>query len=80
MSARPTWRWSTEQVPEQPDPCPATAFMSHGRERCSATRGVIDTACACTLIGTRWCKDFEMDEEVPLLISMGVVKLLGSVI
>ena len=35
------------------DPFPVTAFLSHARERCSATIGVIDTGCARTLDGTR---------------------------
>ena len=104
-------------------------FLSHGRERCATTNGVIDTACARTLAGTHWFEKFEvelkrhatpeemvpdnetfrfgpgavkkssravifpvavgqnvfllraslLDEEVPLLISMGVVKQSVSV-
>ena len=45
----------TEDLP----PFPVTTFLSHGRERCAPTSGLIDTACARTLAGTRWFEKFE---------------------
>ena len=125
-----SWEETEEQVTEEPHPFPVAAFLSHEREQCSATSGVIDTSCARILAGTRSFENFEdelkkhatpvevvpdnetfrfgpgavkkssravifpvavgqnvfslrtslLDEEVPLLISMGVVKQPESVI
>ena len=38
-----------------------TTLMSHVRERCGVTSGVIDTACARTLVGTRLLENFEVE-------------------
>ena len=119
-----------EHVIEGPPPFLVTTFLSHGRERCPTTSGVIGTACGRTVAGTRWFEKIAvelkkhattvevvpnnetfrfgpgavkmssravifpvavgqtvfllraslLDEEVPLLVSMGVLKQLGSVI
>ena len=53
------WEETEEQVTEEPHPFLVTTFLSHGRERCGTTSGVIDTACARTLAGTRWFGKFE---------------------
>ena len=103
------WVETEEQATEEPHQFPPKTLLSHGRERCATTSGVIGTACARTLAGTRWFEKFEielkrhatpvevvpdkkrygldmewdnefllraslLDEEVPLLITMGVVK------
>ena len=39
---------------EESHPFPVTTFLSHGRAQCAIASGVIDTACARTLAGTRW--------------------------
>ena len=46
---------------EEPRPFPVTTFFSHGRERCASTSGVIDTACAPTVAGTRWFEKVEVE-------------------
>ena len=48
---------------EEPRPFRVTTSLSHGRERCATTSGVIDTACARTLAGTRWFEKFEVELE-----------------
>ena len=55
------WEETEEQMTEEPHPFPVTAFLTHRRERCSATSGGIDTACARTLAGTRWFENFEVE-------------------
>ena len=40
---------------------PIITFLSHGQERRATTSGVIDTACARTLAGTRWFEKFEVE-------------------
>ena len=55
------WEETEEQVTEEPHPFPVTTFSSHGRERCATTSGVIHTACARTLAGTRWFEKFEVE-------------------
>ena len=43
------WEETEEHVTEQTPPFPVTTFLSHRRERCASTSGVIDTACERTL-------------------------------
>ena len=38
-----SWEETEEQVTEELHPFPVAAFLSHEREQCSATSGVIDT-------------------------------------
>ena len=121
------WEETEGQATEEPHQFPINTFLSHGTERRATRSGVIDTACALALAGTRWVEKFEielkrhaapvqvvpdnetfrfgpgavekssravifpvavrrnvfllraslLDEEIPLLISMGVVKQLG---
>ena len=55
------WEETEEEVTEEPHPFPVTTFLTHGRERCAIMSGVIDTACALTLAGTRWFEKFEVE-------------------
>ena len=55
------WEETDEQVTQEIRPFPVTTFLSHGRERCATTNGVIDTACARTLAGTRCFEKFEVE-------------------
>ena len=54
------WKETEEQETEELHPFPVTTFLSHGREQCATTSGVIDT-CARTLAGTRWFEKFEVE-------------------
>ena len=56
-----SWEETEEQVTEEPHPFPVAAFLSHEREQCSATSGVIDTSCARILAGTRSFENFEVE-------------------
>ena len=56
-----SWEATEEQVMEEPGVFLVTAFLLHGGERCSATSGVIDAACARTLVGSRWFEGFEVE-------------------
>ena len=49
------------KVTEESHPLLVTTCSSHGREQCGTTSGVIDTACARTLAGTRWFENFEVE-------------------
>ena len=51
------WEETEKHVTEVPPPFPVTTFLSHERERCVPTSGVIDTACARTLAETA-CDDW----------------------
>ena len=55
------WEETEEEVTEELHPFLVTTFLSHGRERCALISGMIDTACAPTLAGTRWFEKFEVE-------------------
>ena len=55
------WEETEEQVTDEPHPFLVTTFLSHVRERCGTTSGVIDTACARTLAGTGWFENVEVE-------------------
>ena len=44
-----------------PHQFPPITFLSYGREWRATTSGVIDTACARALAGTRWFETFEVE-------------------
>ena len=50
-----------ERVTEESCPFPVSTFLFHVREQCATSSGVIDTACARTLAGTRWFTKFEVE-------------------
>ena len=57
------WEETVGQATEEPHQFPIISFLTRGRERCATTSGVIDTACARTLVGTRWFVKFEIERK-----------------
>ena len=55
------WEEIEEQATEEPHQFPIITFLSHTRERWATTSGVIDTARARTLAGTRWFEKFDVE-------------------
>ena len=55
------WEEIEEQATEEPHQFPIITFLSHMRERWATTSGVIGTARALTLAGTRWFEKFEVE-------------------